>query len=297
MSLIAPHGIIDSHLHIWELGVSKYEWIKPELGFLYNDFPITEARFELSAAGVDNAILVQVEDSSADTEYMMAVAQSNEWVLGVVGWVKLEAPQEVESYLESLQQGNKLVGIRHLLHDDPRNGFLKMENVLSSLRIIAAQGLSFDVSDAWPKDLNDVSALAEKIEDLRIVIDHLGKPPIGDLEKSNWREQFKKASSYENVSTKLSGLLNAATNYDARSLKQLFEEALEMFGAGRILFGGDWPVSTLNGHYAETVEVLFELISSLSIDEQDSILYGNACSVYALDTQQSVGSFQTRGVN
>ena len=71
----------------------------------------------------------------------MAVAQSNEWILGVVGWVKLEAPQEVESYLESLRQDNKLVGIRHLLHDDPREGFLKMENVLSSLRIIAAQGL------------------------------------------------------------------------------------------------------------------------------------------------------------
>jgi predicted TIM-barrel fold metal-dependent hydrolase len=68
LSLIAPHGIIDSHLHIWELGVSQYEWIKPEPGFLCNDFPITEARFELSAAGVDNAILVQVEDSSADTE-------------------------------------------------------------------------------------------------------------------------------------------------------------------------------------------------------------------------------------
>lgn len=297
MNLLAPRGIIDSHLHIWELGVSKYEWIKPELGFLYNDFPITEARFELSAAGVESAILVQVEDSSADTEYMLAVAQTNDWVLGVVGWVNLENPQEVQQYLENLQQGHKLVGIRHLLHDDPREGILRGEAVLGSLRIIADNGLSFDVSDAWPKDLNDVSFLAGEVENLQIVIDHLGKPPLGEFEKSVWRDQFKKASNYENVSTKLSGLLNAAAKYDAASLNQLFEETLEMFGPGRILFGGDWPVSTINGHYAETVEVLFDLVSSLSVSEQDSILYGNACSAYGLKAQQTKSNFQEQGVN
>ncbi|MEG0027802.1 MAG: amidohydrolase family protein [Aurantimicrobium sp.] len=295
MTLFAPQGIIDSHLHIWELGVSRYEWIKPELGFLYNDFPISEARFELATAGVESAILVQVEDSLADTEYMLSIADSNEWVRGVVGWVDLESPDTVAETLERFGRDSKLVGVRHLIHDDPRQGFLVNGNVQASLRKLANRGLSFDVSDAWPKDLRDVPKLAAELDELRIVIDHLGKPPLDKNEQILWQDSMSKAAAFENVSTKLSGLLNAAENYTPQSLQEVFDFTLNQFGPGRMLFGGDWPVSTINGHYAETAEVLFELISTLSIDEQDSILQANAAAVYALDLMPTVSIHSNEG--
>jgi L-fuconolactonase len=295
VTLFAQHGIIDSHLHIWELGVSRYEWIRPELGFLYNDFPISEARFELASAGVDSAILVQVEDSLADTEYMLAIADSNEWVRGVVGWVDLQNPETVIETLDRFGRDSKLVGIRHLIHDDPREGLLLNERVQASLRHIAKRGLSFDVSDAWPKDLRDVPILASELDELRIVIDHLGKPPRDKTDQILWRDAMSKAAAFENVSTKLSGLLSAVEIYDSESLREVFDFTLQNFGPGRMLFGGDWPVSTVNGHYSETVEVLFELISDLSIDERDSILQANAAAVYALDSLPSVAIHSNGG--
>lgn len=282
MSLKAPHGIIDSHLHIWELGVSKYEWIKPELGFLYNDFPITEARFELSAAGVGNAILVQVEDSSADTEYMLSVAESNDWILGVIGWVNLEEPEILKSKLKEEYSNSSIVGFRHLIHDDPREGFLEFPSVRKSLQIIAASDFAFDIPDAWPRSIGHIAGLAASTPELRIVIDHLGKPPGNPEAYGYWLQEFEKTSRYPNVFTKLSGLLEYSETYTAATIRSLFDETLSLFGTDRIMFGGDWPVSSNNGHYSDSVQVLFELISTLSVSEQDSILSQNTRAIYKL---------------
>jgi L-fuconolactonase len=49
-----------------------------------------------------------------------------------------------------------------------------------------------------------------------------------------------------------------------------------------MLYGGDWPVSTLATPYAETVEVARELIASLSPAERDEVLAGSATRAYRL---------------
>ena len=52
--------------------------------------------------------------------------------------------------------------------------------------------------------------LAEKLHNLKVVIDHLAKPPIKDKMMGDWSEQFTTATEYPNMYAKVSGLNTAA---------------------------------------------------------------------------------------
>lgn len=282
MTTVSGKSVIDSHLHIWKLGQGRYSWLKPELGFLYQDFTIESAQKELSEAGISQAILVQADDNLEDTNALLEAAAENDWVAGVVGWVPFEEPNGVEEYLSKLSTATKIVGFRQLIHDDSRFGLVSSDLFIKSLKLIAASGFVFDVPDAWPKNLGSIPKLAREVPSLKIVIDHLGKPPAERDDYPSWRAEFVKSADHENVFVKLSGLVNAAEEYRVSSLQRIFHEALENFGADRILFGGDWPVSNVDGRYAPMVSVLFDLIGTLSKAEQQLIFSTNAISVYRL---------------
>ncbi|MGO4859902.1 hypothetical protein [Arthrobacter sp. 2MCAF14] len=68
-------------------GPRPYARLGPQHGGLFRSFGVAEARETLDTAGVGGAVLVQADDTVADTESMLAVADRNPWVLGVVGWI------------------------------------------------------------------------------------------------------------------------------------------------------------------------------------------------------------------
>ena len=154
--------IVDAHLHLWDLTRSEYGWITPELGALHATFTPEQAAAELAAVGVGSAVLVQAEDSERDTDLMLEAAREHAWVAGVVGWVQLDDPAIAEQQLDRRQDAPRLCGVRHLVHDDPRDDFLRLPSVRSSLRVLAERGLPFDVPDAWPRHLAATADLAAR---------------------------------------------------------------------------------------------------------------------------------------
>ncbi|MDI2035566.1 amidohydrolase family protein [Paenarthrobacter nitroguajacolicus] len=281
--------MIDSHLHLWTLdtfvtgGERPYSWLGPQHGVLFRSFGEEEARETLDAAGVRGAVLVQADDTVADTESMLAVASRNPWVLGVLGWVKLDSPAEAVAQLEGFAGQPVFKGVRHLVHNDPRQDFLDLPSVRESLASVARRGFTFDVPDAFPRHLGATVRLARELPELTVVLDHLGKPPLADQAvMGSWRADFMALGREPNAVAKLSGLCVADLPYNSATLRPLFETALEAFGAARLMIGGDWPVSTLGAPYGRTLDVLLELVSSLSPTEQDLILEGTAIRTYGL---------------
>lgn len=281
--------MIDSHLHLWTVdsfvtgGVRPYGWLGPQHGALYRSFGGDEARETLEAAGVRGAVLVQADDTLADTEAMLAVAAQNPWVLGVVGWVRLDAPDEAAEQLHRFTAQPVFRGVRHLVHDDPRSDVLDLPQVRESLALVARRGLTFDVPDAFPRHLGSAVRLAREMPELTVVLDHLGKPPLADPQlMDSWRADFSALGREPNSVAKLSGLHLPGTEYTADALRPLFEAALEAFGPERLMIGGDWPVSTLGAPYGRTLDVLLELVSSLSPSEQDAVLEETAIRTYGL---------------
>lgn len=282
--------IVDSHLHVWRLpagdGDSPYAWITPDKGVLYRDFQPEEAGAELAGSGVTGAVLVQADDTLADTAMMLRTCDQFPWAVGVVGWVPLDQPQEAAAALDRWQQHPAFRGVRHLVHDDPRADFLDLPPVRESLALLARREVPLDVPDAWPRHLAQVAGLVEDMPELTLVVDHLAKPPLdqgpGAAAFEEWERLMRRIARAPRTVAKVSGLRIPGSHYDAATVRPAVEVALEAFGPDRLMYGGDWPMTVPDGGYAPTLEVLQEVLSGLSADEADAIWHGTAERVYRL---------------
>lgn len=276
--------LIDTHLHMWDLGACEYSWITPEVGILNRSYAIDEVEAERVAAGVTGAILVQAADTRCDTDRMLAAADTHPFVAGVVGWVDLLRGEAVLEEAEAMAGDPRVVGIRHLIHNEPDPDWVVQPAVLDALRMLSRVGLAFDVVAVLPRHLEHVPALAAAIPDLTLVIDHLAKPPIGSDDLEGWRTRLAAAAEHPNVFAKVSGLDTAAGSPDwtPDDLRPAFEHALAVFGADRLMYGGDWPVTLLGGGYTRQHAAFEALTAALSPAERAAIRAGTATRAYGL---------------
>ncbi len=276
--------LIDTHLHMWDLEACAYSWITPAVGVLNRTYAIDEVDAEREAAGVTGAVLVQAANNRCDTDLMLAAMASHAWVRGVVGWVDLLAGAAVEAEVAERKAAGGVVGVRHLNHDEPDPDWLVQPAVIEGLGALARAGLAFDVVAIWPLHLGHVPTLAAAVPHLTIVVDHLAKPPIPSGDLSGWRAAMARAAEHPNVVAKLSGLDTAAGSPDwtPADLRPAFEGALELFGADRLMYGGDWPVTLLGGGYTRQHAAFEWLTDGLSPAERDAIRVGTATRVYRL---------------
>ncbi|MGK9149240.1 amidohydrolase family protein [Plantibacter flavus] len=275
-------SVIDSHLHLWELGAGGYGWLDGITGPLHASFTAAAARAELDAAGVDGAILVQADDTADDTAFLLATADTNDWVMGVVGWVPIDDGARAAALLDRWADHPRFCGVRQLLHDDPRDGLLLTSDGRSLASMLAARGLPLDIPDGFPRLLADATALAASEDGLTVVIDHLGKPPASTEGFERWRAELAAAAALPNTVAKVSGLSTADRPFAAADARRAWEVALDAFGPHRLMLGGDWPITITSGGYVPVWSGLSELVDELSLAEQQSLRGGTAAAVYRL---------------
>lgn len=273
---------VDSHLHVWDLSRGGYGWLGPQHGVLYRSFTPDEAAGELAAAGVGSAVLVQADNSTADTEYLLAVADRFSFVAGVVGWIALDDTATAAKQLDRYGAEAPFCGVRHLVHIDPRDDFLALPAVRDSLRLLAERSLPFDVPDAWPRHLAAVADLSDAIPGLTVVVDHLAKPPRGTDEFAGWFRAIRNVAARPNTIGKLSGLQMPGQPFTAEALRPVFDVALDAFTPSRLMYGGDWPMTVPAGGYQTHWRVVAGLLDELSAAERDEVRYATATRVYAL---------------
>lgn len=286
---------IDAHLHSWDVKRSGYAWLR---GFptLDRTFLPDEVKPELDLAGVTGAVLVQCENSRVDTELMLELKAERPWILGVVGWLDLTRGDAVSEEAEEMESLGAVVGIRHLIHDEPDPDWLLQEAVLAGLSALGRIGLTFDVVSVLPRHLEHVPTIARAAPELSIVIDHLSKPPLATGDLAQWSKLIGAAAAEPNVYAKISGLDTAAPPaWAADDLRPAVERALEAFGPQRLMYGGDWPVCTLAGGYTRWQEACAALVGELSSAEQAAIRHRTAQRFYGLQAapDASVGQYQS----
>ncbi|MGJ3401977.1 amidohydrolase family protein [Glutamicibacter sp. Je.9.36] len=277
-------GIVDSHLHIWQLDQDvPHPWLNASLGVLYKDFDEVAASKVLDEHEIAQAVLVQASDSIEETSYLLGAAKRNSWVGGVVGWIDLAAPRRAATQLVGSMESGVLKGIRHLIHDEEDAQFILRAEVEQSLEMVAEAGLALDIPDAFPRHLQQVLQLARRHPELSIVIDHLGKPPWGAPAESMelWRSDLEQAAAFPNVVAKISGL-DCGPGFTVDSVEPVVDFALEVFGARRLMYGGDWPMSMANGGYQASLQIISECLSKLSADEQEQVWSGTARRIYRI---------------
>ncbi len=274
---------IDSHHHFWQLGRFDYAWLDaPALAPIRRDFLPTDLLPHLQQTGVQKSLFVQTQHNLAETRWVLGLAEQHDFLAGVVGWVDLASPACEEQLLE-LKAHPKLVGVRHVTQDEPDENFIVREDVLRGLAVLEKHGVPFDLL-FYVQHLRHVPALARRLPNLSMVLDHLAKPKIEDRLIDEWRRDLQAAARYPNVFCKLSGLVTEADwrTWKAADLRPYVQTALDCFGPERCMFGSDWPVCLLAAPYAEVVGALEEALGPIGDAEREKIFGGTAARFYGL---------------
>jgi L-fuconolactonase len=274
---------IDAHQHFWKYTATEYGWINEQMAVLQRDFLPRDLKPLLDDNGFEGSIAVQARQSLEETRWLLELAEENNFIQGVVGWVDLCSPQ-LRGQLEELASHKKLVGVRHVVQDEPDDRFMSRpefrRGMWRSLR-------SLD----WPTICCFIRAiclllvqLVQEFPAQTFVLDHLAKPAIADGALEPWRRDIRELAKFPNVSCKLSGMVTEARwkQWKQDDFRPYLDVVLDAFGPSRLMIGSDWPVCTLSADYAHTVGIVLDFVQQLTETERDGILGGNCARIYRI---------------
>lgn len=272
--------MIDSHHHLWKYSKSGYPWI-PEGSPLAQDQLIPELESVTSKAGVTGTVVVQARQVIEESVWLLSLADQTDRIKAVVGWVPLIG-ENVSADLERLSVHPKFKGVRHVLQDEPDEYFLS-DDFNRGLAHIRNYGLSYDLL-IFQRQFPVALQLVDRNPDLPIILDHIAKPEArnGSVDPA-WRAGMKELAKRDNViGVKFSGLLTEFPEGegDHDTVAAYFNETLEIFGTGNVMFGSDWPVCLLRTSYAAWAETVLKLTTELSQTEKEAILGDTAKIAY-----------------
>ncbi|MDQ0391502.1 amidohydrolase family protein [Labrys monachus] len=280
--------VIDSHHHFWDPATGDYPWLNGPFEPINRVFAPEDLRPLLRANGVDGTVLVQTWNDLGETWDYIEIAQKTDFVAGVVGWVDLTDAQVARTIaaLKASPAGRWLVGIRHLVQDEPDPEWLLRDDVRRGLGALAEAGLVYDLVVKPPQLAAAVQTVAD-FPQLRFVVDHIAKPDIKGRGFEAWSALMGGfAGRRDHVWCKLSGMITEADWHDwsPDDLRPYVAEVLRIFGWDRCMFGTDWPVCLVAGRYEQVIAALRACLADLGPTQTDAIFGLNAIEAYGLAT-------------
>jgi L-fuconolactonase len=274
---------IDSHQHFWRYSPAEHVWMTDAMGELKRDFLPEDLQPLLAGLGFDGCVAVQARQSLEETRWLLELAESHGFVRGVVGWVDLRSP-ELLAQLERFAAHPRLVGVRHVVQDEPDDDFMLRPEFRRGIAQLRQFGLTYDLL-IFPRHLPNAARLVEEFPDQPFVLDHIAKPAIAGAAISPWCDDLRRLAHFPNVYCKLSGMVTEAKwhAWQPDDLRPYLDVVVDAFGTGRLMIGSDWPVCTLSASYASTMQLVMEHLQQLSAAEQSEI-FGETCArFYGID--------------
>ena len=272
---------IDSHQHFWKFDPVRDAWIDSSMEKIAQDFLPKDLKPLLRQNQMDGCVAVQADQSEAETEFLLDLAEENSFIKGVVGWVDLSA-DDLSKRLNFFSKNPLFKGIRHILQAE-KEGFMLQDSFLKGIAQLKDFNLTYDIL-IYPHQLEEANKMIEKNPDQAFVLDHLAKPYIKDQKIERWTSHIKQLAKNRNVYCKLSGMITEAdwNHWQAKDFDKYLSVALEAFGVDRLMFGSDWPVCLLAGSYQHVVKIVDQFIMKLNPKDQYKIMGENAQNFYNL---------------
>lgn len=274
--------IIDSHQHFWIYETEKHAWIDDDMKVIRKNFLPEDLKTVYQDNGVDGCVAVQADQTLAETDFLLDLAEKNDFIKGIVGWVDLRA-SNIDEVLNQYSKFSKLKGFRHVVQGEADHNFMLRPDFLNGITALEKYNFTYDIL-IFPHQLGAALELVRRFPNQKFVIDHIAKPYIKDGFYDGWASLMKAISEYPNVYCKLSGMTTEAdyNNWTPEQIEPYMQLVLEVFGTNRILFGSDWPVCLVAGNYTKTKELVTNFIAKLNSEEQTAIMGGNAVQFYNL---------------
>lgn len=273
--------IIDAHQHYWKISRNDYDWLTPELSAIYRDFLPDDLRPVLEKNGVAKTIVVQAAPTVEETQFLLGLAQSQDNIAGVVGWVDMEANNSA-SLIAALGSNTYLKAIRPMIQDITDDSWMLRPQLASAFQALIDNNLCFDAL-VLPRHLEALLTLLLRYPSLPVVIDHAAKPDIAGQEFDVWAEKIQQIAEKTSAYCKISGLLTeAGDNISRDCIAPYVEHLFKCFGSKRLIWGSDWPVLNMAADYDYWINQVHDFIRPLSKEQQAAIMGGNAVAFYQL---------------
>jgi predicted TIM-barrel fold metal-dependent hydrolase len=289
---VAELPFVDTHVHYWDLkdGSLFYSWLQPDwvhpvlgnidglkvLRYMAPEY-VAETRFQNVTKAVHVQAALGIEDPVEETRWLQEQADATGFPHGIVAHCDL-AGSNVEETLERHMQYANMRGVR----DFGQGDYLADETWQAGYAKLAKHDLVFCL-DVLPENLSKARALAEKVPDVVLCIDHAGFPRQRDDEYFEmWKRGMNDAAAAPNTVVKISGLGMCDNRWTVDSIRPWVEACIEAWGTERSFFGTNWPVDRLYSSYGDVVDAYAEIVSGYSRAEQEALFSKNAERVFRI---------------
>lgn len=278
--------IIDAHQHFWKIDVQEQSWRTSAHAAIEKDYLPSSLEKDLDACEISGTVLMQSVDSEKENDRLFDFARDASFVKGVVAWLPLNEAVAAKKELARISKEQNLCGVRTLIARDNLN-WLTSNASIELFRQISDMNLAWDVVPITDMQIAAVKKLAKLVPDLRIIIDHMGKPPVDSGQWQPWAMNIEELSDNSNVAIKISvgiDVLTAWSQWDKNELEKYVHHVLRNFGPDRSLLASNWPVVLLKNTYEKSWRDLVELITSFGLSVQDlsKVMGGSATEWYGL---------------
>ncbi len=274
---------VDAHQHFWHPARGDYFWMPPDHPMLTKPYGPADLKPMLERHGIARTVMVQAADTVNETEYMLGVADTTDFVAAVVGWVDFEKPGD-RAQLVRLAAHPKFRGVRPMIQDIADDDWMLREDVQWGYQALIDLDLCFDAL-GFPRHLPNFHTILTRYPNLRVVIDHCMKPQIRDHPDGfdDWKAGMARLAADTGACCKLSGIVTETDGgWSVEDLRPYVDHLLDVFGPGRMMWGSDWPVCQLQASYAAWRAAAEALTAELSADDRARLFGGTAAEFYRL---------------
>lgn len=279
---------IDSHLHFYKPSNPFHGWPGEKLTSIYHDLLPSDVEPLMSNSGMDGVVVVEAARNLEETEWLLQLAAENPMIRKVSGWVALDDTASVE-HLAKFAENPLFGGTRTRL---PAQEDLWIENEIKPevIEAFIAHDLTLDIL-YLPKHWASVTAFLNKYPDLKVVLNHGGRPDTkngvdSETGLAGWVKEVDAWAANPNTFMKFSAFISGSASKDATydTFKPYFDKLWDTFGAERLIYASNWPaVSLLRG---DTLEVWTSICWAFLDDidateaERDAFWGGTAVRAY-----------------
>ena len=271
---------IDAHVHFWNYDEVKDSWITEEMQVIRRNFLPEDLAPLLKQNGFDGCVAVQADQSEAENDFLLGLAELHPFIKAVVGWVDLQA-ENIEATLEFYCRHEKLKGFRHILQGETDKALMLTPAFKRGIKALEKFNYTYDVL-IRKEQLPYAATLVKNFPEVRFVLDHLAKPAIKDAGIHEWASDIRELALNPNVCCKVSGMVTEASwsEWKQDDFVPYLDVVFEAFGISRLMYGSDWPVCTLSCGYSETAGIVSSYLHPFSENEKALFWGGNAYQFY-----------------
>jgi L-fuconolactonase len=274
---------LDSHQHFWHYSPAEHTWMTDQMAILKRAFLPQDLQPLLASIHFDGCVAVQARQNLEETRWLLELADQYEFIKGVVGWVDLRS-EDLSNQLKKFAHHPKLVGVRHIVHDEPDDNFMLRPDFRRGISQLRDFDLTYDLL-LFPQHLKVAVKLVEEFPEQPFVLDHLAKPKIAEQLFSPWQDDLHQLAKFPNVTCKLSAMVTEAkwNQWRPEDFHRYLDITYAAFGWSRLMIGSDWPVCTLAGEYEPVMKIVIDYVQQFPAETQAAIFGENCARFYRID--------------